>query len=534
MSRNEQGADTTRAGSPIMRAAAFLAPVLFYILLVQSITSTAGDAPKGVLTVELKSKAGIVKIFLPDDISAGDTVSAAVALYPGGVTREAMDSNLGILGGYVIETSFFKISAAVNSIKFSVPRNSAGTSMKFTLRDSSMKSLATASVPIGLSSEARVGSETPTPYDYQCPLIGQAGRTVEIKGPFDGDFATTDFKIGNKKANIIAESPRKLVFESPTDVVGSVEVVLVERNVEVRRPFTCLQVLKIGEGDAVPVVNGSRTLPQDSTATTRRDERPSAGGVPERELPPATRSLEFRSIKAEDSLPPAERPAQAPSRALIPGASNEEIRIVLASQMDSASSLDGQLTKAPAVAETRPAEPAGNNAQSVKADDVISGEETLNESPIEAMPEKTVEPDSQPPVISADVPETAPVMYSGVSDDSVIEGQLLASFTGGAPDNTPAHAVDSGIRREPQKKTGGRYTVQVASYRDSRDAQELAQRLERKGYQAFVAEAEIPGKGRWYRVRVGRFGTRKEAASYGESLMRKEPSLKSAYIAEDE
>lgn len=534
MNRTVHRTEIATAGNPIVRVAAILAPMIVYILLCHSAPSMSEDAPKGVYTVELKSKAGIVKIFLPDDISAGDTVSAAVVLYPGGVTRAAMDGNLGILGGYTVETSFFNVSASQKSIKFSVPRNSAGTDMKFTLRDASMKALDSASVPIGLSSVARGENVAPTPYDYQCPLIGQAGRTVEIKGPFDGDFATTDFRIGNKKANVIAESPRKLVFESPADVIGSVEVVLVERDVEVRRPFTCLQVLKIGEGDAVPVVSGSRTLPPDSTASSRRDERSTAPGVPQRELPPATRSLEFRSIKAEDSLPLAERPAQTPARALIPGASNEEIRIVLASQMESSASLDGSIISAPAAVDARRAEPEGNNLPAASRDENISAEETLKEFPIEPMPEELSGRDSEPPATTANNLESVSPNGFGGSNAAVIEGQLLASFTGGAPGNALTNSVDSGITREPQTKSGGGFTVQVASYRDREDAEELAQGLTRKGYQAFVAGAVVPGKGRWYRVRVGRFGTRKEAASFGESLMRKEPSLKSVYVAEDE
>jgi cell division protein FtsN len=550
MNMSEHGTEITTAGNPVIRVSAILASLLVYLLLCHSAPSMSENAASGVYTVELKSKAGLVKIFLPDDISAGDTVSAAVALYPGGVTGEAMNSNLRILSSYIIETSFFNVSASQKSIKINVPRNSAGTKMKFTLRDASMKALDSASVPIGLSSAAVGEVETPTPYDYQCPLIGQAGRTVEIKGPFDGDFATTDFKIGNKKANVIAESPRKLVFESPTDVIGSVEVVLVERDVEVRRPFTCLQVLKIGEGDAVPVVSGSQTLPPARTASAGRDERSPAPGVSQRELPPASQSLEFRSIKAEDNLPLTERPAKTPAQASIPGGSNEEIRLVLASQMESSASLDGSIIKAPAVTETSPPEPAGNNVPDinetrppepardtvpdVSKNETVSDGETLKEAPIESLSEEPRKQDSRPPATTANIPENTPANSSDGSTAEMIEGQLLASFTGGAQENAVPDAADPGIRQEPQPKNGRGFTVQVASYRDSKDAEELAQRLARKGYQAFVAEAEIPGKGKWYRVRVGRFGTRKEAASFGENLKRKERSLKSVYVAEDD
>ncbi len=157
-----------------------MAPLLVCFVLVHAAPSFSQGASKGLRVVELKSKAGLVKVFLPDDISAGDTVSASIALYPGGVTREVMDGNLGILSGYIIETSFFKVPAGQKSIKITVPRNAAGTEMKFTLRDASMKTIDSASVPIDLSSSGNRAVEAPTPYDYQCPLVGQAGRLVEI------------------------------------------------------------------------------------------------------------------------------------------------------------------------------------------------------------------------------------------------------------------------------------------------------------------------------------------------------------------
>ncbi|HSC35411.1 MAG TPA: SPOR domain-containing protein [Thermodesulfobacteriota bacterium] len=515
-------------GDQVLRFIILFVPLLVYLILGHAATSFSDNAAKGVHIVELKAKAGIIKVFLPDDISAGDTVSASIALYPGGVTREVMDSNLGILSGYIIETSFFKVPAGQKSIKITVPRNAAGTDMKFTLRDASMKTIDSASVPISLSSSGRGIEGQPTPHDYQCPLVGQAGRIVEIKGPFDGDFATTDFKIGSKKANVIAESPRKLVFESPSDVIGSVEVVLVERNVEVRRPFTCLQVLKIGEGDAVPVVSASGTAPpRGQAASAERNELSSGTGITKRELPPATRSLEFRSIKAEENLPHAERTAQPQAPA--PGRSGEEIRIILANQMESRVSLEGSINVAPVSAE------ADTRVVEQESTPPARTGEYLEETTIEIGPEKVaVEESPTLPAPGNGVENVQGVGPSG-STAAVLEGQLLASFTGGSTDEgLPDAANDPGVRSPAGPVPGGKFTVQVASYREKGDARELADRLTRKGYQAFVAEAELPGKGTWYRVRVGRFGTRKEAASFGENLKRKERSIKTVYVAEDD
>ena len=76
----------------------------------------------------------------------------------------------------------------------------------------------------------------------------------------------------------------------------------------------------------------------------------------------------------------------------------------------------------------------------------------------------------------------------------------------------------------------GAYTVQVASFKDPRAARNLAQNLERKGYKVSVSETEIPGKGKWSRVRVGQFETKEEARLYGQRLKREEPEVNSVFV----
>jgi len=62
------------------------------------------------------------------------------------------------------------------------------------------------------------------------------------------------------------------------------------------------------------------------------------------------------------------------------------------------------------------------------------------------------------------------------------------------------------------------YTVNIASFRKRDRAQRLIQELEGKGYEAFVEEANIPQKGTWYRVAVGRFPSREEALAFAREL----------------
>jgi cell division septation protein DedD len=58
----------------------------------------------------------------------------------------------------------------------------------------------------------------------------------------------------------------------------------------------------------------------------------------------------------------------------------------------------------------------------------------------------------------------------------------------------------------------GAYAVQVAATPSRAEADKLAARL--KEYAPRIEEAEVPGKGRIYRVRLGSFGTKPEAEKF--------------------
>ncbi len=65
---------------------------------------------------------------------------------------------------------------------------------------------------------------------------------------------------------------------------------------------------------------------------------------------------------------------------------------------------------------------------------------------------------------------------------------------------------------KPSSATGDdTFTVQVASTKERKEADELVARLVAKGYAATASESKVEGKGTWFRVRVGRHLTRPEA-----------------------
>ena len=62
-----------------------------------------------------------------------------------------------------------------------------------------------------------------------------------------------------------------------------------------------------------------------------------------------------------------------------------------------------------------------------------------------------------------------------------------------------------------QERAGNKFTIQVSSLKDSGIADKLVSRLKKGGYPAYRSIGKVPGKGIWYRVRVGNFNNRFEA-----------------------
>jgi len=72
------------------------------------------------------------------------------------------------------------------------------------------------------------------------------------------------------------------------------------------------------------------------------------------------------------------------------------------------------------------------------------------------------------------------------------------------------------INNDKQKnltETDKKLTIQVASFKDSKDADEMVTRLKKKRYPAYRISNNIPEKGIWHRVRIGFFKDKAEAGN---------------------
>lgn len=78
----------------------------------------------------------------------------------------------------------------------------------------------------------------------------------------------------------------------------------------------------------------------------------------------------------------------------------------------------------------------------------------------------------------------------------------------------PAADKPEGQKQEAAKAPSGaegRYLVQIASYRDKKEADAAHSKLSAKGVAAYLSESKVQGKGVWYRLRVGRHLSKSEA-----------------------
>ena len=89
---------------------------------------------------------------------------------------------------------------------------------------------------------------------------------------------------------------------------------------------------------------------------------------------------------------------------------------------------------------------------------------------------------------------------------------------------TEAAKIDSPSAAREAASPGheGGYQLQVSSFHTPSEAQAFADQLRARGHKAYVLEANVPGRGTWYRVRVGPFPTQHAAAEYRADFEEKE------------
>lgn len=116
----------------------------------------------------------------------------------------------------------------------------------------------------------------------------------------------------------------------------------------------------------------------------------------------------------------------------------------------------------------------------------------------------------QPPPPTDRLP-VVPLPAQNVLEASPVVTRPRDSLTQAASD-----AAQISTAAQPSAPAGreGGYQLQVSSFRTQTEADQFAAQLRARGHKAYVLEAHVPGRGTWYRVRVGPFPSQHAAASY--------------------
>lgn len=80
---------------------------------------------------------------------------------------------------------------------------------------------------------------------------------------------------------------------------------------------------------------------------------------------------------------------------------------------------------------------------------------------------------------------------------------------------------DAGVIRVKSAENA-KYSVQIGSYPNMAEATKVVEKWKGKGYPAYLMIADIPDRGRWYRVRIGGFESRGEATRYMDEFTARE------------
>ena len=88
-------------------------------------------------------------------------------------------------------------------------------------------------------------------------------------------------------------------------------------------------------------------------------------------------------------------------------------------------------------------------------------------------------------------------------------------------EKSPPEAKAEGKKEKEAPAKNGRFTVQVVSFREKEKAEGLSKKIRSLGYSSQVAQTDISGKGKWYRVTVEGFETKPAAEKAAEDMTSK-------------
>ena len=168
---------------------------------------------------------GRIQVHVSADAAPGDTISGVVLAEPAGATPQEQQANLGTLTGFVVELEGQQTKVATRQYEWTVPAALRVGRATLALR----------------SADGRVVSQVPVPVDPQPPLPPrtgavdanlpsdvQVGRPAVIRGRWDGTLRGKTVDVAGGAAEVLASSPRQIIFRVTQAQFGIVPIRLTD------------------------------------------------------------------------------------------------------------------------------------------------------------------------------------------------------------------------------------------------------------------------------------------------------------------
>ncbi|MEE9214572.1 MAG: SPOR domain-containing protein [Thermodesulfobacteriota bacterium] len=211
----------------------------------QTDVTAKAETGDGVHVITFVTGQGKIELYLPDDLMVGEVISGTIRVTPSGFSDEDIQRNNELLLENSIRFSNTDFSVSAERITVEVPSPAAGDVANIILKDRHGIQVAATVVPVKVIKRKFVILSKPGPEDFSLPKVGQAGRLVTASGPFDGYISNTKVRFAGQEIKVLAESSNKIVFESPSNIIGATEVQIIEGNVFLKRELTNLAVVKL-------------------------------------------------------------------------------------------------------------------------------------------------------------------------------------------------------------------------------------------------------------------------------------------------
>ncbi|HQY64435.1 MAG: SPOR domain-containing protein [Myxococcales bacterium] len=134
-------------------------------------------------------------------------------------------------------------------------------------------------------------------------------------------------------------------------------------------------------------------------------------------------------------------------------------------------------------------------------------------------PAPSVPPPGRPqtPPAAGDRLPVVPLPAANILEATPLVTRPRDPLTKAASDGAQAKVAAEGSPAAAAGHEGG-FQLQVSSFRTREEGEAFAKQLRDRGHKAYVSEANVAGRGTWFRVRVGPFATQHQAAQYRTSF----------------